>query len=228
MLLSILLPVYNEKDTVVQILDSIFSVDWPIDVEVIAVNDGSSDGSREILDSVKGHYSRLHVFHHSVNKGKGSAIRSALAHASGEVITIQDADLEYDPLELVSLIKPILQNRSDVVYGSRFLRACDSPRAHQLVNKFLTSLSNKFTGLHLTDMETCQKVIRREFLQDIRIRSNRFGLEPEITAKLARRGARFTELPISYNFRSYSEGKKITWRDGVKAIFSIIYFRFFD
>jgi glycosyltransferase involved in cell wall biosynthesis len=226
MLLSILVPVYNEETTIVQILERIFSLPWPIEIEVIAVNDASSDRTQEILDSVNGRWANLRIVRHPANRGKGAAIRTALDQARGEVVTIQDADLEYDPADLIKLLDPILAGQADVVYGSRFLQNPNSPKAHQMVNKFLTRLSNLFTGLNLTDMETCYKVIRAEFLKGIHLRSERFGMEPEITAKLARTGARFCELPISYKFRSYAEGKKIGWRDGIKAVAAIIYFKY--
>jgi glycosyltransferase involved in cell wall biosynthesis len=226
MLLSILVPVYNEETTIVQILERIFFLPWPVEIEVIAVNDASRDRTQEILDSVAGRWDNLRAFRHEVNQGKGAAIRTALGEARGELVAIQDADLEYDPADLVKLLEPILAGRADVVYGSRFLQNPNSPKMHQLVNKFLTNLSNLFTGLKLTDMETCYKVIRVEFLKGIRLRSQRFGMEPEITAKLARKKARFCELPISYLFRTYAEGKKIGWRDGIKAVAAIIYFKY--
>jgi glycosyltransferase involved in cell wall biosynthesis len=228
MLLSILVPVYNESTTIIEVLETVFAVDWPLDVEVIAVNDASTDDTRDKLSSIEDRWPNLRVYHHSVNCGKGAAIRTAISQAKGEIIVIQDADLEYNPADIVGLLKPIIDNEADVVYGSRFLDGCESPKAHQMANGFLTRLSNCFTGLHLTDMETCHKVIRKSALDGINIRSERFGMEPELTAKLARKKARFVEMPISYRFRTYHEGKKITWRDGVKAIVSIFYFRFWD
>lgn len=228
MLLSILVPVYNESATIVQILERIFAVPWPVPIEVIAVNDASSDRTQEILDSVKSRWPNLRLLRHEVNHGKGAAIRTALAQAAGDIVAIQDADLEYDPADLVGLLPPILNNEADVVYGSRFLARVDSPRLHQWVNKCLTEFSNFFTGLRLTDMETCYKVIRGPFARRLSLRSQRFGMEPEITAKLARMGARFRELPVSYRFRSYAEGKKIGWWDGVKAVAAIVYFRYRD
>ncbi len=228
MLLSILLPVYNESETIVQSVERIFSTDWPTDFEVIAVDDASSDDSLEKLHSLAKRFDNLYVYHHQQNQGKGAAIRTAISKAQGDVIAIQDADLEYDPAEIVKLAEPILAGLADVVYGSRFLCEFESPPIHKFANKFLTKFSNLLTGLNLTDMETCQKVIRKTLLNDIKIRSNRFGIEPEITAKLARKHPRFLELPISYKFRTYKQGKKITWRDGIKACFAIIYFRFFD
>jgi glycosyltransferase involved in cell wall biosynthesis len=228
MLLSILVPVYNESATIVQILERIFAVAWPIPIEVVAVNDASSDRTQEILDSVKPRWANLKVLRHPVNRGKGAAVRTALAEARGDIVAMQDADLEYDPADLAGLLEPILAGRADVVYGSRFLTKMESPKLHQWVNKFLTRLSNLFNGLHLTDMETCYKVIRGEFTRRLTLRSERFGMEPEITAKLARMGARFAELPISYRFRSYAQGKKIGWWDGIKAVGAIIYFKYRD
>ncbi|NLE30547.1 MAG: glycosyltransferase family 2 protein [Phycisphaerae bacterium] len=228
MLLSILVPVYNESTTIMEILERVFAQSWPIDIEVIVVNDASTDDTREKLDSITDHRPNLRVYHHSVNCGKGAAICTAMNKAKGEIVAIQDADLEYDPGDLVKLLTPILEDKADVVYGSRFMEGCPSSRFHCWGNGLLTALSNLFTGLKLTDMETCYKVIRKSFLEGIKIRSERFGIEPELTAKLARRKARFVEMPISYSFRSYAEGKKITWRDGVKAVLSILYFRFRD
>ncbi len=228
MLLSILVPVYNESATIVQILERMFAIPWPLDIEIIAVNDASSDRTQEMLDSAASRWPNLRVFEHKVNHGKGAAIQTALAQARGDIIAVQDADLEYDPADLRRLLDPILADQADVVYGSRFLQPVNSPKLHQWVNKFLTRLSNLFTGLRLTDMETCYKVMRSPFARKINLRSRRFGMEPEITAKLARSGARFVELPISYRFRNYAEGKKINWWDGIKAVFSIVYFRFRD
>ncbi|MFA5863826.1 MAG: glycosyltransferase family 2 protein [Phycisphaerae bacterium] len=228
MLLSILVPVYNESATIVQILDRVFSISWPTQIEVVVVNDASSDRTQEVLESVRSRWSNVQIYHHGVNQGKGAAIRTALGHAKGDIVTIQDADLEYDPADLVKLLEPILTGRADVVYGSRFLAGASSPKLHQWVNKFLTNLSNFFTGLHLTDMETCYKVMRGEFAKKLKLRSQRFGMEPEITAKLAQSQARFVELPISYRFRNYAEGKKINWWDGIKAMVAIVYFRFGD
>lgn len=228
MLLSILVPVYNESTTIIQILERVFAQTWPIDIEVIAVNDSSKDDTHEKLESVKDRWPNLRIYHHSVNCGKGAAIRTALSKANGDIVAVQDADLEYDPADLVGLLQPILDDKADVVYGSRFIPSGQSSKVHRFGNGLLTAFSNLFTGLKLTDMETCYKVIKKTFLEGIKIRSERFGIEPEITAKLARRKARFYEMPISYHFRSYAEGKKITWRDGFRAVFAIIYFRFHD
>lgn len=228
MLLSILMPVYNESATLVQILERVFDAPWPVDIEVVAVNDASSDRSGDLLAELQTRWQHLTVLHHTTNRGKGAAIRTALASARGDVIAIQDADLEYDPADLARLVEPVIWGRADVVYGSRFLTPSKSLRANRLANKCLTMLSNVFTGQHLTDMETCYKVIRRKCLENIRLRSNRFGVEPELTAKLARRGVRIREWPISYSYRTHAEGKKISLYDGIKALAAIVYFSLAD
>ena len=226
MKLSIIIPCYNEISTIDAIIQQVRAVSLPIEREIVIVDDFSTDGTRDFLKTLDD--PAVKVFFHDENQGKGAALHTGFANATGDIVLIQDADLEYDPREYPKLLQPILEGKADVVYGSRFLQDFDSPAVHKFANKFLTRLSNIFTGLHLTDMETCQKVIRREYLDGVRIRSNRFGIEPEITAKLAREKPRLIELPISYKFRNYEEGKKIGWWDGIKACFAIIYFRFFD
>lgn len=228
MLLSILMPVYNESPTLVQIFERLFTTPWPVDIEVIAVDDGSSDTSADLLDQLQSRWNTLTVLRHKTNRGKGAAIRTALSAAKGDVIAIQDADLEYDPNDLARLVEPVIRGHADVVYGSRFLNRPTSPGIHRLANTLLTKLSNLVTGQHLTDMETCYKVIKRQHLLTMTLRSDRFGIEPELTAKLARRGLIICELPISYRYRHHTEGKKITWRDGIKALIAIVYFRFAD
>ncbi len=232
-LLSILMPVYNEQTTVVQIIDRVMTVQWPegLDIELVVIDDGSTDGSRQCLEQLEqgGKYPELRVLYQVVNQGKGAAIISGFAAARGDITAIQDADLEYDPNDLPKLVEPVTAGRADVVYGSRFFgERPTSLMPHLLANKLLTCLSNLFTGLHLTDMETCYKVISRKCLLNLNLRSKRFGIEPELTAKLARSGWRFAEKPISYAYRDYQAGKKIGWRDGVKAIISIVYFTWFD
>ncbi|MEW6077394.1 MAG: glycosyltransferase family 2 protein [Thermodesulfobacteriota bacterium] len=225
-LLSIVMPVYNEKATIRESLAVVFSV--PYRKEVIVVDDGSTDGTREILAALD--YPGLVRAYHDKNGGKGRAIRTGLSHASGDIILIQDADLEYDPSEYPILLKPILSGKADVVFGSRFA-GYGSHRViyfwHYLGNKFLTLLSNMFTDLNLTDMETCYKVFTREALSGITIEEARFGVEPEITAKIAKKKLRVYEVPISYYGRTYEQGKKINWKDGFRAIWVIIKYNLF-
>lgn len=232
--LSILIPVYNERYTVRELVSRVVSAELPpnVDRELILVNDCSKDGTREILGEISVQYGALvKVVHHEVNQGKGAAVRTAISHATGTICVVQDADLEYDPRDFPRLIGPILDGDADVVYGSRFL-AGERVRVlffwHSLGNKLLTLASNLACDLTLTDMETCYKAVRTDILKSIPIRCNRFGIEPELTAKLAKRGCRIYEVPISYRGRTYREGKKITWRDGIKAIATIIRFYFVD
>ena len=224
MKLSVLIPVYNEARTIDEILRLVSAV--PIEKEIVVVDDGSVDGTRDILQRWDGK-AGVRVFLHPRNMGKGRAVRTALEQSRGDVLVIQDADLEYDPAEYPRLIQPIVENRADVVYGSRFIG--ESHRVlyywHYVANKCLTLLSNFFTNLNLTDMETCYKVFRREVLTDIRLKSDRFGFEPEITAKIARRRKpswRVYEVPISYSGRTYEEGKKIGLKDAFQALFCIV------
>ncbi len=226
MKLSIVIPVYNETGTIEEILKRVQSV--PQDKEIIVVDDGSTDGSTEQLHRISDENTTL--LFHSDNRGKGAALRTGLERVTGDIVIIQDADLEYNPSEYDRLIEPILDGRADVVYGSRFT---GGPQRvfffrHYVGNKFLTLVSNMLTDLNLSDMETCYKVFRSSLLKRIRIKSNRFGFEPEITAKFAKLRCRIYEVPISYSGRTYEEGKKITWRDGLAALFHIIRFRFFD
>jgi glycosyltransferase involved in cell wall biosynthesis len=224
MKLSIIVPVYNEKDTVLRILERIEKT--PYDKEIIVIDDFSKDGTREILQELDASRKvpSVRVLYHPVNQGKGAALRTGIAAAGGDIVIVQDADLEYDPSEYGVLIQPIKAGLADVVYGSRFL---SGPHRvlffwHSLGNKFLTLLSNMFTDLNLTDMETGYKAFRRELFSKIRIEENRFGFEPEITAKVAKLRCRLYEVPISYFGRDYSEGKKITWKDGVAALYCIL------
>ena len=225
-LLSVIMPVFNEKDTVREILRRVRNT--PHEKEIIIVDDFSTDGTREILREVKGEDVR--VLFHEQNMGKGAAIRTAQSHVRGEIAIIQDADLEYDPADYDVLLQPILEGFADVVYGSRFIGGPHRVLLfwHRLGNTLLTFFSNMLTNLDLTDMETGYKAIRSEVFKKIRIKSNRFGIEPELTAKLARMKVRIFETSISYRGRSYSEGKKITWRDGVAAFCHILRYRFFD
>jgi glycosyltransferase involved in cell wall biosynthesis len=226
--LSVLIPVYNERDTIREIVRRVGAVDLP--TEIIIVDDGSTDGTRNILREMgAAEWPQVRVFYHERNRGKGAAVRTAIAQATGSVCLIQDADLEYDPQDYARLLEPIIDGRADAVYGSRFIGG-GAHRVHlfwhYLGNQFLTKLSNMLTNLNLTDMETCYKVVRTGLLRSLSLQSNRFELEPELTAKLARSKARIYEVPISYSGRDYAEGKKIGWRDGVQAIWCIIKYRF--
>ena len=228
MKISVVIPVYNEVNTIREIVARVQTVD--LDKEIIIVDDGSTDGTREQLQDITLSQKSVRVLYHDRNQGKGAALRTGFEAATGDIVIIQDADLEYDPREYPVLLEPILDGRADIVYGSRFL---GGPHRvlffwHYLGNKFLTLLSNALTNLNLTDMETCYKVFKREVLSDIQLKSNRFGFEPEFTAKIAKKGFRIYETSISYSGRTYAEGKKIGWKDGIKAIFAIIWFRFFD
>jgi glycosyltransferase involved in cell wall biosynthesis len=220
--LSVVIPCYNEIDTVETLLQTVREV--PLRLEIIVVDDGSTDGTRELLDGLeaKGLVDQL-VFHER-NAGKGAALRTGFARATGDVVVVQDADLEYDPGEFPFLLEPIISGKADAVFGSRFLGGPHRVLLywHSVGNRLLTLLSNMFTDVNLTDMETCYKMVRRELLQALPLSADRFGIEPELTARLAQAGARIYELPISYNGRSYAEGKKIGWKDGVSALWSIV------
>ena len=225
MRLSIIIPCYNELKTIVEIINAVNAAPYP-DKEIIIVDDCSTDGTRDKLKQEIEHSGRVSkVLYHPVNQGKGAALRTGIEAATGDLVIIQDADMEYDPNEYPRLVEPILNNRADVVFGSRFLGG-DAHRVlyfwHRVGNGLLTLMSNMFTNLNLTDMETCYKVFRREIIQSIKIEENRFGFEPEITAKVAKLNCRIFEVGISYYGRTYDEGKKIGWRDGVRAIYCII------
>ena len=228
--ISILIPVFNEVKTIEAIVARVRAADTcGLIKEIILVDDASTDGSSEIFKRLA-LAADLKCFSHPVNRGKGAAIRTCLEHASGDILLIQDADLEYDPADYPKLIKPILDGRADVVYGSRFTGGTHRVLLfwHYLANRFLTLLSNLLCNLNLTDMETCYKVFRRECVQNLKLTAERFGIEPELTAKLARRHYRFYETDINYSGRDYSEGKKIGWKDGLAALWFILRYRFFD
>ena len=223
MKLSVVIPVYNEARTIRELLAQVRAV--PLEKEILVVDDGSTDGTREILRDLEGK-DGVRVIYQPTNQGKGSAVSAGFRHATGDVVVIQDADLEYDPREYVKLLAPIEEGHADVVYGSRFLGG-GAHRVlyfwHSVGNRFLTLVSNMFTNVNLTDMETCFKMFRREVVESLTIESRRFGIEPEITAKVARRGYRIYEVPISYHGRTYEEGKKIGWKDALSALWTIVW-----
>ena len=229
MLLSILIPVYNERTVVERSLTLVLEAPLPegLERELVIVDDCSTDGTREIVERIAASDGRIRLIRHEKNQGKGAAVRTAIQNAIGDFCLIQDADLEYDAAEYPILMKPLLDGRADAVFGSRYLAGEQTrilPFWHSMINKFLTLSSNMFSNLNLTDMETCYKVFRTDLLKSIPIRSDRFGFEPEITMKCAKRKLRIYEVPISYHGRTYDEGKKIGWRDGVKALGVILYF----
>ena len=221
--LSVVMPVFNEATTVEEMIRTVLL--QPVTQELIVVDDCSSDGTLAVLERMVSGEPRLKVLKHSVNQGKGAALRTGIREATADIVIIQDADREYDPAEYPVLLRPILSGRADVVFGSRFIGSQEHRVLyfwHSIGNRFLTLLSNMFTNLNLTDMETCYKAFRREVIQSITIEENRFGFEPEVTAKLARSGSRIYEVAISYHGRTYAEGKKINWKDGVRAIWCIV------
>lgn len=234
--LSVVIPIYNEETTLRNLVDRVREV--PIRKELILVNDCSTDGTKEIMAQLEAEgkddeFNRIRTFHHEVNKGKGAALKTGFEQVDGDIVIIQDADLEYDPSEYPRLLKPIIEDKADVVYGSRFL----GDQAHRVLyywhylgNKFLTVMSNCFTNLNLTDMETCYKVFRREVIDEMtpKLVQKRFGIEPEITARIARRRYRIYEIAISYSGRTYAEGKHIGWKDGFKALWCIVRFGIAD
>jgi len=230
MKLSVVIPVFNEKDTIQEIVRKVSSVDVGLEKEIVIVDDCSTDGTRDILTKMKNEHPEWKLVFHEKNRGKGAALRSGFAAVTGSIVVIQDADLEYDPRDYPALLGPILDGHADAVYGSRFLGG--GPHRvvffwHFLGNRFLTTFSNMMTDLNLTDVEVCYKVFRKEVLDSVQLKENRFGFEIEITAKIARgKKWRIYEVPIRYYGRSYAEGKKITWRDGMWAIWCIIKYRF--
>jgi len=234
-LLSVVVPVYNERDTLEKLVDGVIAV--PIRKEIILVDDCSTDGTDQILKKLESRpvdaENVIHVYRQQRNEGKGAALKTGFQHVSGTIVIVQDADLEYDPGEYPRLLQPIIENKADVVFGSRFLG--DQPHRvlyywHYLGNRFLTTLSNCFTNLNLTDMETCYKVFRRDVIDEVapRLRQRRFGFEPEVTARVARRGFCVYEMSIGYSGRTYEQGKKIGWRDGLQALWCIVRYGLFD
>ena len=253
--LSIVIPIYNEMASLKELLQQVVNVEIGMKKELILVDDFSTDGTRDVLKQIEGmedisceirSYLEVtempvnkkkkntdeisaKVFYHDVNKGKGATLRTGFQHITGDITLIQDADLEYDPADYPKLLKPILDGEADVVYGSRFMKGKQTGLLRSyLANQFLTSLANIVNGTKLTDMETCYKVIRTSILKEISLYSDRFGFEPEITAKLAKRKCKIVEVPISYRGRDYHEGKTVSWKDGIAAIFHIFRFRFFS
>jgi glycosyltransferase involved in cell wall biosynthesis len=229
MKLSVVIPVYNERQTIELLLKRVEAA--PYEKEIILVDDGSTDGTREILERLaRAHRDQVQIFLHPQNRGKGAAIRTAIEHVTGDIVIIQDADLEYDPQDYPALLGPILEGHADVVFGNRFH---GGPHRvlyfwHYIGNRLLTNLCNMMTNLNLSDMEVGYKTFRAEVLQRLRLKSDRFGIEPELTVKVAKLGCRVYEVPIAYHGRTYAEGKKIGWKDGIAALYYILRFRLFD
>ena len=236
--LSIIMPVYNEAATLAEVMPKVMTAPCPLDKEVILVNDCSSDGSDRVAERLAKEDPRIRVFHHQVNQGKGAAIRTAIAHIRGDYAIVQDADLEYDPNDYPILLRPLLAAEAEVVYGSRFVARYDRQKFHPrrlaglssstLGNRVVTCVCNLLSGLRLTDMETCYKLIPTRILRQLKLRSTRFGIEPEITVRLAKLNLRISEVPISYSPRQYHQGKKINWKDGLAALWHILRFTLLD
>jgi glycosyltransferase involved in cell wall biosynthesis len=227
--LSVIVPVFNERNTLVEILRRMRAVELPdaIEREIIVVDDGSSDGTRDVLKQLSD--STVHVVLHDTNRGKGAALRTGFSHATGEYVLVQDADLEYDPEDWPKLLNPVLRGRARVVYGSRFTgERRNMLLLHWIGNRFLSITTNLLYNTTLSDMETCYKLLERDLVDEMKLTANRFDIEPEITAKVLKRGIRIYEVPISYSGREFDEGKKITWRDGFSALWALVKYRFRD
>jgi glycosyltransferase involved in cell wall biosynthesis len=227
--LSVVVPVFNERNTLVEVVRRMRAVELPdgIEREIIIVDDGSSDGSRDVLKQLGD--STVRVVLHDVNRGKGAALRTGFTHATGEYVLVQDADLEYDPEDWPKLLNPVLRGRARVVYGSRFTgERRNMLLLHWIGNRFLSMTTNVLYNTTLSDMETCYKLLDRDLIESMKLTSNRFDIEPEITAKVLKRGIRIYEVPISYSGREFDEGKKITWRDGISALWTLVKYRFRD
>jgi len=224
--LTIVIPVYNEPETIIEIVQRVHRL--PISKQIIIVNDGSTDMTGESLDALA-HLDNVEIIEHDINRGKGAALQTGFQHARGKYVIVQDADLEYDPIDILKVIEPLRRGTSDVVYGSRYLESAqqDPSRVHRFGNWLLTSLSNRLTGLQLTDMETCYKAFRRDVLNQIHIEQNRFGFEPEITAKIAGQQVRIQEVGVSYHCRSWKEGKKIGVKDLINTLYCIVRYNWF-
>ena len=225
--LSVIVPVFDERNTVVEIVRRMRSVDLAVDLEIVIVDDGSTDGTRDVLRQLAD--STVRVINHDANRGKGAAIRSGLAHVTGDLVLVQDADLEYDPEDWPKLLTPMLRGKARVVYGSRFTgERRNMLFLHWVGNRFLSLVTNVLYNTTLSDMETCYKLFDRELLDGLTLRAQRFEFEPEVTAKILRQGVRIYEVPISYTGREFDEGKKITWRDGFIALWTLVKYRFVD
>lgn len=228
MKLSVVIPVYNEKNTILEIIKRVMAVD-DINKEIVIVDDYSTDGTRDLLKSIQGNYRDIKIVFKDTNSGKGATLREGFGHTTGDYVIVQDADLEYDPQDYKPLLAALKGDLNTVVYGSRFAGDYkDMSSLHFIGNKFLTMITNFLFNVDLTDMETCYKLIPGEFVRKLKIESDRFNFEPEITAKILRSGMQIVEVPISYSGRSHSEGKKITWRDGISAVSTLLKFKYFS
>ncbi len=228
--ISIIIPLYNEEETAAELVKKVLSLKLPLEKQILAVDDGSTDSTYEIIEQVSKTHPEVTILKHRKNAGKGAALQTAFSHTRGDIVIIQDGDLEYDPAEIPKVIKPLVEGKADLVYGSRFLK---NPRRNFLFffylgNKLLTYISNIFTSFKTTDMETCYKAFKKELIENMELKEKRFGVEPELTAKFSKKRPRFAEIPIKYKGRAKKEGKKIKWKDGIKAIYCIIKYNIFS